>query len=170
MGTDSFLTKHKNNFRIRDTSPYFNLTNGTPVYQSADGTFLPDSQQPKPNRSNIYSFHTSTRYKNVVIGSNEIAKSYNPQNGELIDTNMHLPELYKAREECCGCSACYAICPVRNFLPNGGKDCIGRFGEKYSLPHGAIYMEDDEEGFQYPVVDAGLCIRCYKCIEVCPLK
>lgn len=40
------------------------------------------------------------------------------------------PVLYKRKEECCGCTACYAICS-----------------------RGAIAMVEDEEGFEYPQVD-----------------
>ena len=43
-----------------------------------------------------YNPHKSTRYKNKEISTS--AKS--------------LPELYENRENCCGCTACYAICPV----------------------------------------------------------
>ncbi|ODA39131.1 hypothetical protein DSBG_4075 [Desulfosporosinus sp. BG] len=31
-------------------------------------------------------------------------------------------------------------------------------------------MLPDEEGFLYPVVDAEICIRCYKCLSVCAFK
>lgn len=58
-----------------------------------------------------------------------------------------LPELYEMKENCCGCTACYAICPS-----------------------GAISMEPDEEGFLYPVIDASKCIRCYICLKVCSFK
>lgn len=58
-----------------------------------------------------------------------------------------LPELYRDRSECCGCTACAAVCP-----------------------RGAIAMEPDEEGFSYPVVDAARCIRCMKCEEACVFK
>lgn len=37
-----------------------------------------------------------------------------------------IPVLYKRKEECCGCTACYAICPKE-----------------------AISMVEDEEGFEY---------------------
>lgn len=57
-----------------------------------------------------------------------------------------LPILYHRKEECCGCTACYAICPMT-----------------------AILMVEDEEGFEYPKVDGEKCIRCYRCIEVCPI-
>lgn len=58
-----------------------------------------------------------------------------------------LPILYKRKEECCGCTACYAICSLD-----------------------AILMQPDEEGFNYPIVDANKCIRCYQCVKVCPIK
>lgn len=58
-----------------------------------------------------------------------------------------LPILFEQKENCCGCSACYAICPV-----------------------GAISMKPDEEGFLYPCVDEEKCIRCYKCMSVCSFK
>ncbi len=47
--------------------------------------------------------------------------------------------------ECFGCGACQNICPV-----------------------GAISMQEDEEGFLYPVIDETKCIHCQKCITVCP--
>ena len=58
-----------------------------------------------------------------------------------------LPVLYKQKEDCCGCTACYAICP---------KD--------------AIRMIEDEEGFEYPEVSGDKCIYCYMCLKVCPIK
>lgn len=58
-----------------------------------------------------------------------------------------IPTLYSKKEECCGCTACYAVC--------------SRF---------AISMEPDEEGFLYPVIDAGKCVKCGMCLKVCPIK
>lgn len=58
-----------------------------------------------------------------------------------------LPVLYSRKEECCGCTACYAVCP-----------------------EAAIAMTKDEEGFEYPQIDAGRCVCCYRCITVCPIK
>lgn len=57
------------------------------------------------------------------------------------------PILFKRKEECCGCTACYAICEKR-----------------------AITMVEDEEGFEYPQINQMKCIRCYMCIKVCPVK
>ena len=59
----------------------------------------------------------------------------------------NIPMLFKKREDFCGCTACYAICP---------KD--------------AITMIEDEEGFEYPQIDENKCVHCYQCIKVCPFK
>lgn len=54
--------------------------------------------------------------------------------------------LIKDKSACCGCSACYAICP---------KQCIS--------------LSADKEGFLYPVVNAEVCINCGLCEKVCPV-
>lgn len=48
------------------------------------------------------------------------------------------------KNNCCGCSACMSVCPVK-----------------------AISMQTDEEGFVYPVVDKEKCIKCGKCKNSC---
>ena len=55
--------------------------------------------------------------------------------------------LYIRKEECCGCTACYAVCSKN-----------------------AISMVEDNEGFEYPVIDDDKCIQCNKCLQVCPIK
>jgi formate hydrogenlyase subunit 6/NADH:ubiquinone oxidoreductase subunit I len=57
------------------------------------------------------------------------------------------PKLYEKKEKCCGCSACYAVCPQN-----------------------AISMVEDEEGFEYPQINEKKCLSCYLCLKVCPLK
>lgn len=52
----------------------------------------------------------------------------------------------KNKVNCCGCHACYSICPVK-----------------------AIKMERDEKGFEYPVVDKEKCINCGLCEKACPI-
>lgn len=49
-------------------------------------------------------------------------------------------------QDCCGCAACAQRCP---------KQCIS--------------MEEDSEGFLYPVVDESRCIDCGLCERVCPI-
>lgn len=52
----------------------------------------------------------------------------------------------KDKEDCCGCYACYNICP---------KQCIT--------------MKIDDEGFWYPDIDKNKCINCNLCEKVCPI-
>ena len=59
----------------------------------------------------------------------------------------NIPLLFESKEDCCGCSACYAICP-RN----------------------AITMKPDIDGFEYPCIDMERCIFCNLCLKVCPIK
>lgn len=83
---------------------------------------------------------------NVHIGENGISQRKS-SDGKFVTVDNQLPVLYHKREQCCGCTACFAICPVQ-----------------------AIIMLPDEEGFLYPVVDAEKCVRCYKCTRVCAFK
>lgn len=50
------------------------------------------------------------------------------------------------KQDCCGCHACYNICP-----------------------HGCIKMLADSEGFLYPFVDVSKCVDCSLCERVCPI-
>lgn len=49
------------------------------------------------------------------------------------------------KTECFGCEACQQICPKH-----------------------AITMQEDKEGFRYPVIDQSLCICCNLCRKTCP--
>lgn len=50
------------------------------------------------------------------------------------------------RKQCTGCGACAAACA-----------------------HGAIFMQADELGFQYPVINQKNCIKCGVCQKKCPV-
>lgn len=65
----------------------------------------------------------------------------------MYQNNKEIPVLYRRKEECCGCSACVSICLKK-----------------------AITMQSDEKGFEYPVIDRSLCVRCEMCLKVCPIK
>lgn len=65
---------------------------------------------------------------------------------EWVNKDLY-PVQYRRLEDCCGCYGCFTICPK-----------------------GAIEMQADSEGFDYPLLEKLLCIKCYRCIEVCPIK
>ena len=58
-----------------------------------------------------------------------------------------VPHLCISFGDCCGCTACYSVCPKR-----------------------AIQMVEDDEGFPYPHVNENLCIGCHLCEKVCVFK
>lgn len=58
-----------------------------------------------------------------------------------------IPILFETKADCCGCTACYAICSAH-----------------------AIEMIADEEGFEYPQIDERKCVRCFICKATCPIK
>ena len=62
------------------------------------------------------------------------------------DSKRIIPILYVRKEDCCGCTACFSICP-----------------------NSAIIMIEDEEGFEYPKIDEEKCVKCYMCLKVCPV-
>ena len=51
-----------------------------------------------------------------------------------------------SKDKCCGCSACYNICPKK-----------------------AIKMVEDSEGFLSPIIDDEDCINCGQCLKSCPV-
>lgn len=63
------------------------------------------------------------------------------------NNNKRSPVLCSDKSSCCGCSACFSVCPA-----------------------GAISMEADEEGFAYPRIDGDKCVHCYLCEQVCAFK
>lgn len=52
----------------------------------------------------------------------------------------------KNKKDCCGCHACYSICPKK-----------------------AIQMKEDENGFLVPKISKNKCINCELCKKVCPI-
>lgn len=58
-----------------------------------------------------------------------------------------VPFLFQNKSECCGCSACMAICPQH-----------------------AITLTTDDMGFTYPIINEEKCTGCLLCQKVCPLK
>jgi ferredoxin len=139
-------------------------------YQNRDGSFLSEEHQPSLRNNGVYYTHQSTRYINVSLGENGYPL-YKNKLGIAIEIEKYLPELYESREKCCGCAACFSICGSSGTI----YEEVSIKNSKYSqfiesIPiTGAITMLPDEEGFLYPVVDAERCVRCFKCLNVCPL-
>lgn len=50
----------------------------------------------------------------------------------------------------------------------GKADCVGCWSCWNACPKQCISMEEDSEGFRYPVINAALCINCGKCERACP--
>ena len=60
---------------------------------------------------------------------------------------METITLFKNKKDCCACGACLNICPRQ-----------------------AIQMQEDENGFLYPIIDNDKCIKCGLCIKTCALQ
>lgn len=56
-------------------------------------------------------------------------------------------KLFEDKHNCCGCTACYSICPK-----------------------GAITMNADTEGFLYPQINFKRCVACGLCKQVCDFQ
>lgn len=56
-------------------------------------------------------------------------------------------KLYNQDKDCCGCTACKAICPKK-----------------------AITMKTDDKGFLYPSIDESLCVECNLCTKTCAFQ
>ncbi len=127
------------------------------LYQNRDGTLLANEYQPMLSNGANFSRHESTRYININVDTE----------------SSTLPELYEHKELCCGCSACLIVCPKSEIDTNimiPYKFMVNSDRIEYYPYTGAISMLPDEEGFMYPVVDSNKCIRCFKCMKVCPYK
>lgn len=61
-----------------------------------------------------------------------------------INTRTEKIQLIDNQEDCCGCGACYNICP-----------------------NNSIIMKEDELGFIYPHIDKESCIKCGACKHLC---
>lgn len=58
-----------------------------------------------------------------------------------------------------------------SFLENSLKqNCSGCGACAQSCALGAIKMKKDEEGFLYPLTDSDKCVRCGRCVSVCPFS
>ena len=56
-----------------------------------------------------------------------------------------------------------------NILPNNKKQCCGCSACEQVCPQHCISIQEDNEGFLYPVVDRERCVECGLCEKVCPV-
>ena len=92
---------------------------------------------------------TESRILKILIEKfRKQAKNDNPihQDGVLETCDSDEIVLFKDKSECSGCGVCQALCPRL-----------------------AIEMKEIE-GFYYPVIDNKKCVRCKRCIQICPFK
>ena len=61
--------------------------------------------------------------------------------------NNKVPVLWNNESDCCGCSACAAVCPA-----------------------GAIDYKQNNSGFFFPEINNDKCIGCSNCIKICTFK
>lgn len=58
-----------------------------------------------------------------------------------------MESVFISKEECCGCTACFNLCPKN-----------------------VISLQSDSCGYDYPAIDASLCINCGLCQNVCQFR
>ena len=57
------------------------------------------------------------------------------------------------------------------YLYSGNKvACVGCEACVQACRQGTIRMEEDDEGFRYPIIDSEKCIGCGRCHKVCPME
>ena len=58
----------------------------------------------------------------------------------------------------------------KSFLETNDKTaCLGCEACVQACRLGALAMEEDNDGFRYPRLDANKCVKCGQCIKVCPI-
>ena len=65
---------------------------------------------------------------------------------EMVMNNRKNITMIIEKDKCCGCTACYCICP-----------------------QAAITMSLDNEGFYYPKIKTEKCVYCELCVKACPI-
>jgi coenzyme F420-reducing hydrogenase beta subunit len=58
---------------------------------------------------------------------------------------------------------------IEQMIQEGKANCVGCYGCYNVCPKKAIVMEEDEEGFSYPVIQQKKCVQCEACSHVCPV-
>ena len=53
-------------------------------------------------------------------------------------------------------------------INNNKYNCAGCTACQHACPQNCIMMDEDLEGFLYPIVDENQCIECGACVKTCP--
>ena len=90
--------------------------------------------------------------REIKVHFNEFLPEYKKQLSSAIDkyilkNNADSKRTICDKDQCTGCSACFNTCP-----------------------YDAIKMQQDKNGFLYPIVDDKKCVNCNKCFKACPVN
>lgn len=98
-----------------------------------------------PKREKFFTLIQENDFEDVVRKVLKPESRLSQKIGRLINRKNNVEKEMDNQQKCCGCTGCYSICPA-----------------------GAIVMQEDVEGCDYPVIDKNKCIQCHLCEKCCP--
>lgn len=84
---------------------------------------------------------------NILEKMREESMLYLEQSLKNASNSSHRCKEFKITDNCCGCGACYAVCPTE-----------------------AVTLLKNNEGFEHYIINKEKCIECGKCKTVCPMN